>query len=78
MRPHRGHLGLPGRRFGCGGRSGGGQRGLLCLRGNEDHRKAAEANDIELIELVVVNLVRVAVLLLEVAMVLEVVALFPS
>ena len=30
--------------------------GLLCLRGNEDHRKAAEANGIELIELVVVNL----------------------
>ena len=30
--------------------------GLLCLRGNEEHRRAAEANDIEMIELVVVNL----------------------
>ena len=30
--------------------------GLLCLRNNEEHRQAAEANDIEMIELVVVNL----------------------
>ena len=30
--------------------------GLHCLRGNEEHRKAAEANGIVLIELVVVNL----------------------
>ncbi len=30
--------------------------GLLCLRDNEEHCQAAEANDIEMIELVVVNL----------------------
>ncbi len=30
--------------------------GLLCLRNNEEHCQAAEANDIEMIELVVVNL----------------------
>jgi phosphoribosylaminoimidazolecarboxamide formyltransferase/IMP cyclohydrolase len=30
--------------------------GLLCLRNNDEHRQAAKANDIEMIELVVVNL----------------------